>query len=108
MADTPSFNNKIEAVYSDQDIFGCTGLSSNDTHNEAAVVHRGHCTFVEKALVAQSAGACLLIVVYNESKVLKVPDLEVNKTERSVNIPVLLVSNTTGEDIIVSMKLIYY
>ena len=109
VADTPPFNDKIEIVHSDQDIFGCTDLSSNDTHNivdKAFVVNRGNCTFVQKALVAQSAGAHLLIVVYNESKIFTVPDLQVNETEMPVKIPVLLISNMTGENIIVSTQLI--
>ena len=103
VAGAPSFSNKLEAVYSDEDVFGCTNLSPNETVDKALIVHRGNCTFVQKALVAQSAGARLLIVVYNESQVWTVPDLQVNKNETPVNIPVLLISNVTGENILVSM-----
>ena len=106
VANAPSFSNKLEAVYSDEDIFGCSYLSPNDTAvDKALLVRRGNCTFVQKALVAQAAGARLLVVVYNESQVWTVPDLQVNKTETPVNIPVLLISNVTGENIMVSIQL---
>ena len=106
VANAPSFSNKLEAIYSDEDVFGCTDLSPNETVvDKALIVHRGNCTFVQKALVAQSAGARLLIVVYNESQIWTVPDLQVNKTETPVNVPVLLISNMTGKSIIVSMQL---
>jgi hypothetical protein len=106
VANAPLVGNKLEAVYSDEDIFGCTDLSPNDTvDGKALIVNRGNCTFVQKALVAQSAGARLVVVVYNESQVWTVPDLQVDKNETPINIPVLLISNVTGENIWVSMKL---
>ena len=63
------------------------------------IVKRGGCTFAKKALVAQSAGAHSLIVVYNESEIWTVPDLQVDEAETPVSIPVFLVSNTTGKNI---------
>ncbi len=106
VANAPVVGNKLQAVYSDEDIFGCTDLSPTDIDvDKALIVNRGNCTFVQKALVAQSAGARLLMVVYNESQVWTVPDLQVDKNETPVNIPVLLISNVTGENIMVSIKL---
>ena len=107
----PLVANKLEAVYSNEDVFGCANLSPNDTVvDKALIVDRGNCTFVEKALVAQSAGAHLLIVVYNESQVWTVPNLQVDKNETPVNIPVLLISNVTGENIMVGIQIfrLYY
>ena len=111
LAGAPLFSDTLEVVYSDEDFLGCTDLPSNDTVvDKALIVHRGNCTFVQKALVAQSAGARLLLVVYNESQIWTVPDLQVDKTETPVSIPVLLISNVTGENIIVSISasIIYY
>ena len=45
--------------------------------------------------MAQSAGADLLIVVYNESKVFTIPDLRVNETT-PVTISVMLISNDSN------------
>ena len=105
VASDPSVGDKLEAVYPDEDVLGCTDLSPNDTtFDKALIFRRGSCTFVQKALVAQSAGARLLLVVYNESQVWTVPDLQVNKSETAVNISVLLISNVTGENLIVSIQ----
>ena len=93
--------NEIEAVQPPQDEFGCTGFPSHSLNGSALVVSRGNCTFVHKALRAQSAGADLLIVVYNESKVFTIPDLQTNETT-SVIIPVMLISNVSGENLSVS------
>lgn len=103
-AKSPSASDGIPAVYSDLDTFGCTDLPSNSLVGNASIVSRGNCTFVQKALVAQSAGAHLLVVVYNESKILTIPDLQVNGST-SVKIPVLLISNVSGESITVSCNL---
>ena len=105
VASDPSVGDKLEAVYPDEDVLGCTDLSPNDTAIDKALIFRqGNCTFVQKALVAQSASARLLLVVYNESQVWTVPDLQVNKSETAVNISVLLISNVTGENLIVSIQ----
>lgn len=105
VASDPSVGDKLEAVYPDEDVLGCTDLSPNDTAvDKALIFRRGNCTFVQKALVAQSASARLLLVVYNESQVWTVPDLQVNKSETAVNISVLLISNVTGENLIVSIQ----
>ena len=101
ISNTHLFVNEIKAVQPPQDEFGCTGLPSHSLNGSALVVSRGNCTFVDKALVAQSAGADLLIVVYNELKVFTVPDLQVNETT-SVIIPVMLISNISGENLSVS------
>lgn len=101
VTNTPLFSHDLEAVQPPQDVFGCVGLSSHNLSSIASVTSRGNCTFVEKALVAESAGADLLVVVYNESKVLTVPDLQVQRSE-SVNITVLLISNISGQKLTVS------
>lgn len=106
IGNAPLMNDKLEAIYSNEDVFGCTYLLPNDTVvDKALIVDRGNCTFVQKALVAQSAGAHLLIVVYNESQVWTVPDLQVDENETPVNMPVLLISNVTGENIMVSIRM---
>ena len=105
VASDPLVGDKLEVVYPDEDVLGCTDLSPNDTAvDKALIFRRGNCTFVQKALVAQSASARLLLVVYNESQVWTVPDLQVNKSETAVNISVLLISNVTGENLIVSIQ----
>lgn len=105
VASDPSVGDKLEVVYPDEDVLGCTDLSPNDTAvDKALIFRRGNCTFVQKALVAQSASARLLLVVYNKSQVWTVPDLQVNKSETAVNISVLLISNVTGENLIVSIQ----
>ena len=53
--------------------------------------------------MAQKANASLLLVVYDQAMVNSVPNLtSAYPGDPSIDIPVLLVSNVTGEDIKVS------
>ncbi len=72
------------------------------------VVERGNCTFYHKALVAQQVNASLLVVIYNDTMVTSVPSLEADSDSggQPISIPVLLVSNDTGEEIKVTEKFI--
>ena len=56
--------------------------------------------------MAQKANASLLLVVYDQAMVNSVPNLtSAYPGDPSIDIPVLLVSNVTGEDIKVSWEL---
>lgn len=64
---------------------------------------RGNCTFYHKALVAQKVNASILVIVYNETMVPVEPSLEpMEQDGPSITIPVILISNVTGEEIKVS------
>ena len=52
-------------VASASDPSGCEGVE--EVRGRAAVVTEGNCSFYERALVAQTAGAGLLVVVANSS-----------------------------------------
>lgn len=89
-------------VLKDSKSFGCESVSDLWS-NLGVVVDRGNCTFYQKAFVAQTANASLLLVIYNETMVMTVPSLEMDEgAVLPITIPVLLVGNETGEAIKVS------
>ena len=93
----------IPAVTSD-DPFGCSDLPPYTHNDSATIVYRGNCTFYRKAFVAQSANLSLLVVIYNESTVDSSPDLRGGEGENvHITIPVLMVDNNTGSEIMVCM-----
>jgi len=80
------------------DPYGCVQPMDRGVVNKSVVLLRGNCTFSEKALNAQLAGAKMVVVVYNESQSrLANPSLN-----ESITIPVLMVGNASGEFILVS------
>jgi len=78
--------------------YGCEELPP-DVKNLCLIAFRGNCTFYKKALFAQRANASFLIVIYNETMVTSIPDFKPGKGDPSINMPVLFVSNVTGESI---------
>lgn len=90
------------------DPFCCEDLPTSFQKELSVVADRGNCTFYRKALVAQRVNASLLVVVYDTDMVTLMPNLSRSvETDPSISIPVLLVSNATGEEIIVSVCVIY-
>jgi hypothetical protein len=55
----------VQTVGPGGETLGCQGQVANDLSGAVALVERGDCTFVEKVLAAQDAGA-VAVVVYNE------------------------------------------
>jgi hypothetical protein len=77
-------------VSQDGTTLGCTAITS-DVAGKIALVDRGSCPFVQKAVVAQAAGAKALLVANNAAGV-----LGMTGTDPTVTIPAALVSNTVG------------
>ena len=93
----PTPSDYIPAVTSTSyDPYGCTPPPLGLATNQTLVVLRGNCTFNDKALLAQSAGARMVVVVYDSSQVAP-PSLN-----DSIIIPVLMLDNDTGQQLLVS------
>ena len=87
-------NAVLDTVMLAIDSLGCTALT-NDLTGKIALVYRGTCNFSQKALAAQDAGAIACIVVNN------IPGAPVGMGAgsfgASVTIPVVMVSDLTGD-----------
>lgn len=84
------------------DPLGCADVPAEyrkEVVNGTLIVDRGNCTFYRKALAAQGVNASLLLVVYNETMVTDLPDLEPEGDGPLISIPVIFISNGTGEEI---------
>lgn len=79
-------------------------LPANFQKKLSLVAERGNCSFYDKALVAQKVNASLLLVVYDKAMVTSIPNLTSPEGDPAIDLPVLLISNTTGEEIKVSVK----
>ena len=100
------------------DLLACSHQSLSQV-GAAVVSLRGNCSFCEKASYVESAGGSLLVVVYNESDLVRVSVTKGLKLVSPVqwvepvcalrnhtpSIPVLLVSNATGWSILHSLSL---
>lgn len=78
---------------------GCVDFPAKLVANHSVIVERGNCTFYKNALAAQQLNASLLLVVYNESMVTVVPGLDPVDNGPTISIPILFVSNKTGEEL---------
>jgi hypothetical protein len=58
----------IEVVFSDP-IEGCNGTDTSTWSGKAIVVRRGNCTFLQKAKIANTGNASVLIIVNTEDRV---------------------------------------
>jgi len=98
----PRLDNFHPAVYPSKnpDRLGCSAPTDSDeiVANGSLVVDRGICTFYEKAAVAQTLEASMLVVVYNSTN-LAIPDLESNSNKTPISIPVLIIGNDSGQQL---------
>jgi hypothetical protein len=69
---------------------GCTAITSN-VAGKIALVDRGGCPFVQKAAVAQAAGASAVLIANNAAGV-----AGMSGADPTITIPALMVSNTDG------------
>lgn len=73
---------------------GCTTIANaQELSGNIALIKRGNCSFTEKAIQAQNAGAIAVIVMNNE------PDSLVNMSgaDANIQIPVLFISKENGD-----------
>mgnify|MGYP001191699692 FL=1 len=82
------------AVVPDDDGKACSGIEG-DLTGKIAVIHRGDCTFTDKALAAQQKGAVGVILVNNSPG-----DPTAMQVEESVTIPMVMVSMEDGQAIL--------
>lgn len=79
---------------------GCDPLTNGGAINgNIAIAMRGSCTFVNKALNAQNAGATGLIIVNNEPGL-----LVMGGTTQDVDIPVVMITETQGNALIAEIN----
>ncbi|KAL1540170.1 Signal peptide peptidase-like 4 [Salvia divinorum] len=81
----------------------CCSTPRNKLTGEAILVHRGNCSFVTKAKVAEAAGASALLIINNQTDLFKMV-CEKNETVVDVGIPVVMLPQDAGGSLKVSMK----
>ncbi|KAL3639718.1 Signal peptide peptidase-like [Castilleja foliolosa] len=67
----------------------CCSKPRNKLAGEAILVHRGNCSFVTKANVAEAAGASALLIINNSKELFKML-CESNETNVNIGIPVVM------------------
>ncbi len=70
----------------------CTGAPTNSLTGKIALINRGNCTFVIKALAAQAAGAKAIIMVNNVAGA----PIIMGGTDNTIVIPAIMISDVDG------------
>ncbi|XP_051132710.1 signal peptide peptidase-like 4 isoform X2 [Andrographis paniculata] len=74
----------------------CCSKPRNKLTGEVILVHRGNCSFVTKANVAEAAGASALLIINNQTELFKMV-CEANETDVDIGIPVVMLPQDAGE-----------
>ena len=80
----------------------CTNLTKKLT-GDAALVHRGNCTFTTKAKVAQAAGAVALLVINDKEELYKMVCAH-NATMLDIRIPAVMLPKSAGASLESNLK----
>ncbi|KAH6756446.1 SIGNAL PEPTIDE PEPTIDASE-LIKE 4 [Perilla frutescens var. hirtella] len=81
----------------------CCSKPRNKLTGEAILVHRGNCSFVTKANVAEAAGASALLIINNQTELFKMV-CEKNETDVDIGIPVVMLPQDAGASLKQSMR----
>ncbi|XP_073119118.1 signal peptide peptidase-like 4 [Henckelia pumila] len=81
----------------------CCSVPKNKLTGEAILVHRGKCSFITKANVAEAAGASALLIINNQTELFKMV-CEANETDVIVGIPVVMLPKDAGKSLKLSMS----
>ncbi|KAK4476590.1 hypothetical protein RD792_015747 [Penstemon davidsonii] len=81
----------------------CCRTPRNKLTGEVIMVHRGNCSFVTKANVAEAAGASAIIIINNQTELFKMV-CEANETEVRIGIPVVMLPQDAGASLRRNMK----
>src|SRR5690554_6735306 len=80
---------------------GCNTLTNNAAINgNIAIVHRGTCDFVDKAMNAQNAGATAVIVINNAATA----PIDMGGTNNNITIPAIMISQADGATLVSSIN----
>ncbi|KAL0339427.1 UNVERIFIED_CONTAM: Signal peptide peptidase-like 2 [Sesamum angustifolium] len=79
------------------------GKEAMEFVGEAILVHRGNCSFVTKANVAEAAGASALLIINNQTELFKMV-CEANETDVDIGIPVVMLPQDAGAVLKQSMR----
>ncbi|PIN22830.1 putative protein, contains PA domain [Handroanthus impetiginosus] len=80
----------------------CCSTPKNKLTGEVILVHRGNCSFVTKANVAEAAGASALLIINNQRELFKMV-CEANETDVDIGIPVVMLPQDAGATLKQSM-----
>ncbi|KAL6569526.1 Signal peptide peptidase-like 4 [Orobanche minor] len=76
----------------------CCSKPRNKLAGEVILVHRGNCSFVTKANVAEAAGASALLIINSAKELFKMV-CEANETNINIGIPVVMLPRDAGESL---------
>ncbi|KAI3444532.1 hypothetical protein Pfo_001197 [Paulownia fortunei] len=80
----------------------CCSKPRNKLAGEVILVHRGNCSFVTKANVAEAAGASALLIINNQKELFKMV-CEANETDVTIGIAVVMLPQDAGASLKQSM-----
>lgn len=92
------FRDRVEPLSTNSSLLGCSNASwagANDVNGSIALVLRGNCSFAQKTLVAQAAGATAVIVVNYQNEVFQMT-YPADLANEQYSIPSIMVSSFTG------------
>ncbi|XP_057980452.1 signal peptide peptidase-like 4 isoform X2 [Malania oleifera] len=73
----------------------CCNMPKNKLTGEAILAYRGNCSFTTKANVAESAGATAILIINNQTELLKMV-CEANETDVNIGIPSVMLPQDVG------------
>ncbi|KAK4483475.1 hypothetical protein RD792_010667 [Penstemon davidsonii] len=81
----------------------CCSKPRNKLTGEVILVHRGNCSFLTKAMVAEAAGASALLIINNQTELFKMV-CEEDEREIHIGIPVVMLPQDAGASLKQSLK----
>ncbi|XGW29099.1 hypothetical protein V3C99_008696, partial [Haemonchus contortus] len=94
----PKYSYKASLVYA-YPAHGCEPLKNKLGANEVVLLERGDCSFVEKIINAENAGALIALVTDSHSGSDEFVDMVTDSTERQAGIPAGYITGASGRRI---------
>uniref|UniRef100_A0A2N9GUL5 PA domain-containing protein n=1 Tax=Fagus sylvatica TaxID=28930 RepID=A0A2N9GUL5_FAGSY len=73
----------------------CCSTPKNNLTGEVILVHRGNCSFTDKANIAESANATAILIINNRTELFKMV-CENNETDLDIDIPAVMLPQDAG------------
>lgn len=73
----------------------CCSMPRNKLKGEVILVHRGNCSFTDKANIAEAAGASAILIINNRAELFKMV-CEANETDVVIGIPAVMLPQYAG------------
>ncbi|KAK9051450.1 hypothetical protein SSX86_028077 [Deinandra increscens subsp. villosa] len=81
----------------------CCSTPKNKLTGEVILVHRGNCSFTDKARVAEAAGASAILIVNNQTELFKMV-CEADESDVQIGIPAVMLPQDAGASLEASLQ----